>query len=106
MARRAIETFTIFEKQHCANFKTHIVQISKSEYLEHSFANFAPSICASKDQNHTFSAKYHGRTDTHTAELAVRPAFSPENRKACRFRDSALSDSVEKSVKLSDSVNP
>ncbi len=33
------------------------------EHLEHSFADFAPSICASKDQNRYFCQKYHGRTD-------------------------------------------
>ncbi len=45
-----------FLKPYCAN-SHQILKSELTEHLEHGFVDFTPNICASKEQNHTFSAK-------------------------------------------------
>ena len=72
VARSAIVlTFTIFKKPHCANFKTHIVQISESVHLEHGFATLhlvsvSQNVNISPFQQNITDRRTDGRTDRRT----------------------------------------
>ena len=95
VARRAIVfTSTIFLKPHCANFKTHIVQISKSEHLEHGFAIlhlvsvFQNTKISLFDQKCTPARRMDGHTHTiHTSLSLTLSVFREHNSPSGKHKD-------------------
>ncbi len=79
MARQAIVlTFTIFNKPHRSNLKTHIVQISKSEDLEHGFADLrlvsaSQNVKTSPFEQNITDRQTDGRTDGRTRFTHLYP---------------------------------